>query len=212
MQRISENSKIKAGRGTGEGANYKPWIKIREINSIGTASSIVDYKHGREIQLLSQAEVYYYYLLRWDDDVIDIREQFPLDLGLTHKLCDKLGFVYPKNRLTTDLLVSKRDGSLIAYSVKTDKSVLNNPRTVEKLTVEKIYWESQGIKFKLVFKEDVNKILVNNIMDVISNYDANSICDDFSQIRYKIAHKEIVVNMDTKPLDYNEILKNIKNL
>ena len=76
MSTISEAGKIKKGRGCGEGANYKPWIKIREINSIGTATTVMDYKNGREVQLLSQAEMWAYYELRFREDVVDIREQF----------------------------------------------------------------------------------------------------------------------------------------
>ena len=67
MQRITEEGKIKNGRGTGTGVEYKPWIKIRELNSKGTASNIIDWKNGRQIELLSQAEVWWYYVLRWDD-------------------------------------------------------------------------------------------------------------------------------------------------
>ena len=154
MPRITEAGKIRQKRGTGTGADYTPWINIREINSLGTASTLVDYKTGRKVQLLSQAEVYYYYLLRWDDTVEDIREQFPLELTRTVELADALGFRHPKDRstrMTTDFLVSHTDGQLEAYSIKNDRSVLGNPRTLEKLYIEKLYWETQGVVFHLCF-------------------------------------------------------------
>lgn len=205
MPRITEQGKIKEGRGHGTGANYKPWIKIRELNSQGTASAVIDYKHGREIQLLSQGEVYYYYMLRWRDDVADIREQYPLELDLTIDICDKLGYKHPKNeqtRMTTDLLVTKDDGTLQAYSVKNDESALNDARTVEKLYVEKLYWKSLNVPYKIVFKSEVNKTFVKNIMDVVSCYDLKSVQDIQGLIRHKIAHKEMIVDMETAPLDY----------
>jgi hypothetical protein len=52
MPRISEKSKRRELRGTGEGAKYRPWIRIRELNSTGTTVNIIDWKHGRAVELL----------------------------------------------------------------------------------------------------------------------------------------------------------------
>lgn len=210
MPKITEQGKLRQGRGTGIGGNYKPWIKIREVNSIGTASTILDYKTGREVQLLSQAEVYYYYLLRWDDTVEDIREQFPLELKKTLEIADQLGLRHPRDRnsrMTTDLLVTRKDGSLEAYSVKIDESVLNNPRTIEKLFIEKTYWESESVPFHLCYKNSVNKILVRNIMDVVSCYKLTDVQDNIGMVRHMIAHKEIVVDMESAPLNYQQLIE-----
>ena len=209
MIRISEEGKFKEGRGKGVGADYKPWIKIREVSSQGTACTIQDYKHGREIQLLSQGEMFYYYLLRWDDDVVDIREQYPLILKETKAICDELQWIHPNNgqtHMTTDMLVTFADGHLVAYSVKPDRKVLENPRVVEKLYIERLYWERRGVEFRLVFKSDVNRIRVRNIMDVVSCYDPRNIQDSFGMLRYKIAHKEISVDLD-KRIDYHALLQ-----
>ena len=84
MRTITDKRKVKENRGTGTGADYKPWIQAREMSSIGTKSVIQDWKHGRSIQCLSQGEARAYYLLRWRDDVLDIREQFPLNLHMTN--------------------------------------------------------------------------------------------------------------------------------
>ena len=210
MPKITEQGKLRQGRGTGTGVNYKPWIKIREVNSIGTASTILNYKTGREVQLLSQAEVYYYYLLRWDDTVEDIREQFPLELAKTLKIADQLEFRHPRSRntrMTTDLLVTRKNGLLEAYSIKTDESVLNNPRTIEKLFIEKLYWNSESVPFHLCYKNDVNKTLVHNIMDVVSCYKTTAVQDNIGMIRHMIAHKKIVVDMESAPLNYQQLVE-----
>ncbi len=215
MPKITEKGKLRQGRGTGTGVDYKPWIKIREVNSIGTASTVMDYKTGRPIELLSQGEVYYYYILRWDDTVEDIREQFPLELDRTLEIADKLEIKHPHNRstrMTTDLLVTRTNGTLEAYSIKTDRSVLENERTREKLFLEKLYWESQGILFHICMKEDVNLIYVQNIMDVISCYDPSRVQDAHGMIRYLIAHKKITVDMASSPLDYETLINQYKHL
>ena len=83
MSRITEKGKLRQNRGTGHHETYKPWIMAAEFNSQGTCSEIVDWKHGRSIQLLSQGEAAAYYLLRWNDDIDDIREQYPLEIKTT---------------------------------------------------------------------------------------------------------------------------------
>ena len=91
---------------------------------------------------MSQGEAMWYFLLRWDDSNIDIREQFPLDNKITVKIADELGIKHPQDRnhiMTTDFLVTKSDNSLHAYSVKVDKNL--NDRTVELLYIEREYWK-----------------------------------------------------------------------
>lgn len=70
MRRMSQKGKERERRGTGAGANYKPWIQTGEFGSKGTVSNPIDWKTGRQVQLLSQGEVIAWYLLRWDDDII----------------------------------------------------------------------------------------------------------------------------------------------
>lgn len=209
--RITEKGRYRQHRGEGEGANYKPWIKIRDFGSQGTASNVIDYKHGRTMQLLSQGEVYYYYLLRWRDDVVDIREQYPLDLNDTVEIANKLEIMHPHDentRMTTDLLVTKTDGSYEAYSIKTNKEELvNNPRTAEKIYIEKLYWKSRGIPFFIRFKDDVNTTLVKNIMDVVSCYDPNKCYSIEDVIRYKIATKQIILDLSLEAINFEKIKK-----
>lgn len=42
MPTITEEGRLRRGRGTGEGKDYKPWIENREVNSMGTASEVID--------------------------------------------------------------------------------------------------------------------------------------------------------------------------
>lgn len=210
---ISEAGKIREGRGTGTGASYLPWIKIRELNSIGTATSFPDWKHGRMVELLSQAELWWYVKLRWQDDVTDIREQFPLELGLTNSIARNNGIRPAQNglkRMTSDLLVSMVDGSEIALSVKSDRRTLkDNRRTMELQYVEYQYWESKGVTWRILFKEDLNPVEIRNILDVVTCHDITRVHDDFSFIRHLISHKQITVDMES-PIDYKAIIEGLK--
>ena len=169
-KKISNKNKLKRKMGTGEGANYKPFITTSEFNSIGTTTVIRDWKTGRGVHCLSQGEMYWYYLLRWDDNNIDIREQYPLNREETLAIADKLGVKHPGNNdyiMTTDFLVTKSDNTFHAYSIKTSGDSLND-RDLEILCIEKMYWKSKNIKYSLLFKTDANTIMVHNIRDAIS--------------------------------------------
>lgn len=211
MPKISDATKIKQKRGEGVGPRYKPWIKANEVSSKGTASTFADYKHGREIQLLSQGEVYYYYLLRWRDDVRDIREQYPLVFEETKKLANELNLPHPMEngkpvRMTTDLLITKADGSLEAYSVKSSKAELSNRRTNEKLVIEQAYWLKEKVPFHIVYKNDINITTIHNIMDVVRCYYISDIQTKEDVVRHLIATKQYKINMDKDYINYNNII------
>ena len=82
-------------------------------------------------------------MLRWDDNILDIREQYPLDLELTNEICDDRCCKHPGGRncyMTTDFYVIYKDGSEKAFSVKTSRNLLKKRRTKEKLDIERCYF------------------------------------------------------------------------
>ena len=122
---------------------------------------------------MSDLELNYFYILEWLDDVIDIREQFPLlDVKKTFEIANEKGIKHPINSVdktlnvfTTDFMITKKIGNseiLIARTVKYSKD-LNNKRTIELFEIEKEYWEKQGINWAIVTEKDIPKNLVENI-------------------------------------------------
>lgn len=218
MPVISEERKVLQGRGLGEQENYKPWILTRELNSIGTTANVIDWKHGRAIQLLSGAEEMYYYALRWDDHVVDIREQYPLDLNETVKIAKRIRVRHPKNNrthMTTDLYVTYDDGTYGAFSVKYSRKDVDYTlasteerekvkRTAEKLAIEKLYWLEKGVKFNLVFREELPPVYVDNIRRAVTYFRPETVHDRISCVKHLIATKQIKVDMFSE-LDYNQI-------
>lgn len=195
-KRISDKTKQSRKMGAGHGANYIPYITTSEFNSQGTTSVVDDWKTGRRVHCMSQGEALWYYILRWDDNNIEIREQYPLDNKLTVKIARENGFKHPKSDnyiMTTDFLVTEADGSFHAYSVKPDRNL--NERTLQLLCIEKMYWITKGCKFDILFKSDVNRIFANNIRIVIEFYDPLRVFDKYSAIKHKIATKEYQIDM-----------------
>lgn len=195
--------------GTGEGANYKPWIEVGEIGSKGTAEVAIDWKTGRGVHLLSQGEVAAWYILRWDDENLDVREQYPLDKEETLKIAEDLGFKHPSyqgkpSTMTTDLLVTRKDG-YVAYSVKYSVKEITDQRTAEKMLIEKTYWENRKDKWQLATRENTDMQKARNIRDVVSRYNVDYFPDDITLLKYLIAHKYVLVDMEHK-LDYRALI------
>jgi putative uncharacterized protein (fragment) len=200
-RRLSDETKKKRKMGTGEGKDYIPYITTSEINSLGTTSVIRDWKTGRGVHCLSQGEALWYYILRWDDNNVDIREQYPLDVDKTVELAKEMGIKHPQNEkhvMTTDFLVTESDGTLHAYSVKADRNL--SKRTLQLLCLEKMYWVTQNVQFKMLFKTEVDEILAGNIRLVTELYDKAKVTDWYSNIKHQIAVKRLNIDLSSEPL------------
>lgn len=160
---------IKAGRGQGEGSSYLPWVSVHDFSSLGIVSRIAGHKTSRVHHFLSRNELNYFFLLEWSDNVLDIREQFPLsDVELAADIAQKTGIKYPRDNisgfpyvLTCDFMITTADG-LKARTVKC-ASELQNQRTVEKLEIERRYWECAGIDWKIVTEHEIPNQKCRNI-------------------------------------------------
>ena len=121
---ISDERKLKEKRCSGTGADYTPWTRAQEFNSRGLCSVVPDWKTGRSVHLFSRGEHDAYLILRFNDRVEDIREQYalrlerrgdPADLYLepvldevgetyagefdcTKEIAEAFGFRHPRNR------------------------------------------------------------------------------------------------------------------
>ena len=122
---------IKEGHGQGEFATYKPWLTIQDVPSRGRVHRAMGWKTERQHHFLSDKEYNYFCILDWANDVIDIREQFPLDREETVRIAEEIGIdhsVDPKTNtpivMTTDFLVTVREGNTIINKARTIK--LNN--------------------------------------------------------------------------------------
>jgi len=141
--------RLAAGRGSGEGASYQPFLKTRDVSSNGRRSRILGSKSGRVHHFLSDLEVRAFYELEWDDTVVDIRERFPLPREITRRIARAIGIRHPRTKpngaacvLMTDLVVDRvhhngllRNAIFVVYEAD-----LANPKAQEKLEIERRYW------------------------------------------------------------------------
>lgn len=182
---------LKEGRGAGVGAEYKPWIKIQDVPSLGRSTRLKGIKTGRQHEFLSDMEKNYFYILEYSDSVTDIREQYPLlSIEETLTIADELGIQHPKNPkdgedivMTTDFLITKEvQGKTInvARTVKA-KDMLMNKRVIEKFELERVYWERREIDWGIVTEEEIDKVLAKNISFFHSYYNLEEL-DSFADI------------------------------
>jgi len=157
------------GRGQGVGAAYKPWITVRDFPSLGMVSRIKGQTSGRVYHLMSNNETNLFYILDWSDDVLDIREQYPLsDLTDAIGIAESARIRYPYDFnsgfpyvMTSDFYVETTKGT-IAIAVKTTTE-LAKPRVLEKLEIERRYWLKRGVDWKLITEREINADKARNI-------------------------------------------------
>ena len=200
----SEETKIKQKRGI-IGDGYRAWIQSQEFSrDWGTATTFTDWKNGREMHFLSVGEFNTYLLLRFDDKVSNIYEQFPLDKEKTTELARQLGyriFANGEKTMTTDLLVELVSGEYIAFSIKSNRDALDpekHRRTIEKQYIEYLYWKSQGIPWKLVFSSDLDRRKANNIKNCAIFWDINSVSTKEELFRHLIINRKISVDLSRR--------------
>lgn len=172
-RKINIEKMLKEGRGQGIGPEYKPWIKIQDVPSLGRATRLKGIKTERQHEFLSDMERNYFYILEYSDEVVDIREQFPLlPLEETLSIADELGFEHPKNPetgeyivMTTDFFITKANNNEVIQVARTIKAKdeLMNKRVLEKFEIERVYWQRKNISWAIVTENEINKDIANNI-------------------------------------------------
>lgn len=161
---------IKEGRGSGQLIEYKPWLTIHDVPSTGNASRLKGWKTSRTHHFLSNIEKNYFFLLEWSDIVLDIREQFPLNREETLRIAEKLNIRHPMDSsvvsvMTTDFLVSVKDKGKTKYLARAIKpaSELEKERVIEKLEIERVYWEENNVDWAIVTELDLPKEFAKNV-------------------------------------------------
>ena len=161
------------------GKEYKPAITIQDLPSLGRSSRIQGMRTGRQHEFLSDMERNYFHILNFSENVIDIREQFPLQLDLTMLIAEELGIkhpIHPRTKkpvhMTSDFNITLSENKKVKDVVRTikRKDDLVDRRIIEKFEIERIYWSRLGIDWGIVTDCEINKTLALNIADVMHYY------------------------------------------
>ncbi|QZA82266.1 TnsA endonuclease N-terminal domain-containing protein [Deefgea piscis] len=161
------------GRGKGIQSDYKPWVQINDLSSLGNSHRVYSEKTKRVHHLLSDIEWHLFLMLEHSRDVLDIREQYPLKREKTLSLAAELDIkhpIYPATKIATvmtcDFLVTlNQEGknSLRAFSCKNEAGI-EKLRDLEKLELERSYFERLGIPYHLAISSQLSKNKIKNLL------------------------------------------------
>ena len=181
----STNKRIKEFNEAKKLGVHIPYVKSTFM-SAGTRSIFWCPVQERVITLMSQGEKHLYITKLVEPNVVEIKEQYPLDYVRTQEIADAHGVIHPRKHLTgeltvvtTDLLITYRDenGSeyRVAYAFKYSIGGQNQDRTNQKLAIAETYWKRFGVRSEQILRCDVSKDKAYNLLNYIDKYD-KSIC------------------------------------
>jgi hypothetical protein len=161
------------GRGKGTGSTYIPWIKTTDFHSEGTSRRLWCFITGRHHELLSDIEFYLFLWLDFLENVVDIREGYPLDRKLTLRVAQELRIRHPHyptthvpTVMTVDFLVTaeiKGAQKLIAFSTK-DDSAVNNENELSKLEILRETLARTGVEHHLILRSAIPTVPTKNMI------------------------------------------------
>jgi TnsA-like endonuclease N terminal/TnsA endonuclease C terminal len=156
-----------------EGAAYKPWLRVQDIPSLGRVHRIKGWKHGRVHHLLSDLEARVFFIYEWSLQISDIREQYPLlPLDETLAIAKECGVAHPADIrskqpmvMTTDFVLTIKKGLAATYHARTVKYAadLIKARTLEKLEIERRYWQARRVDWGIVTEQQASTALAQNV-------------------------------------------------
>jgi hypothetical protein len=163
--------RIKAGRGTGTGTLYIPWLKVRDVPSKGTSSIVLGIKDKRAHHLLSELEAIFFFMEERKPTTIDIREQWPiLTIEETLQICARMGVVHKYRRgfpepFTIDFLLTEKIEGCINYravTIKTEEDRVEK-KTLRRLGVEKKWCEGYKLPYTIMSTDQYTKTVLSNL-------------------------------------------------
>lgn len=155
------SKRIKDGYGQGMRKDYQPWLTIQDVPSRGVSHRIYSHKTQRVHHLLSNLELYVFLILDWSNSVQDIREQFPLNIDDTKEICLEHGLRHPSIQsseqvMTSDFLIDTSDKKKPQFAIQVKPlKELAKERTIEKLEIERRYWELKEIPWNIVTEQNI---------------------------------------------------------
>jgi hypothetical protein len=157
----------------GEGAIYKPWLRVQDVPSLGRVHRVKGWKHGRVHHLLSDLEARVFFIYEWSLQISDIREQYPLlPLDETLAIAKECGVAHPADIrskqpivMTTDFVLTIKKNLATTYQARTVKYAadLIKVRTLEKLEIERRYWQARRVDWGIVTEHQASTALAQNV-------------------------------------------------
>lgn len=201
------------------GQAYKPYILIQDVSSKGRSSRPCGIKTGRQHDFLSDLERNYFLHLEFIDEVVDIREQFPLELAETLLIADELGIKHPASpvtkeaiTMTSNFCITLKTGNAMRDVIRTAtyKNDLVERRVIEKFAIEQTYWERHGLEWGIVTEEEIHKNYSQNASDILDYYELSD-NQGFADIGLE-EREDIIISFLQRLMDSDKTVRQIASL
>lgn len=197
---------MKEGRGQGDLNEYKPWLTIQDLPSKGRATRIYGWKTRRIHHFFSDIQTRFFYLLEWEESIIDIKEHFPLlDLKDTllfndidiEKYVSEDGTDYI---FTTTFLMKVLKNTKVQFIARSIKAYheLDRKGTIERFEIERRYWEKKGVDWGIVTNKEIPIIRAKNIEWLHSSLELD-LHEILKQEDRKILSNELISMINANP-------------
>ncbi len=211
-----QEKRLKEGRGQGVGKEYKPWLTIQDVSSLGRECRTHGIKIDRQHELLSDNEKNYFYIVEYADCIKDIREQYPLlPLEQTVDIANRLGIKHSQDMITKTPLVMTTDFVLsieingeikiVARTIKEKKELTK--RQIEKFEIERQYWNMKGVDWGIVTEDEINSVACQNI-SIIRPFHTLEDIDSFESFK-KIQIERLVESFYISIKDKKVIIRDV---
>jgi len=165
--------RIRQGLGSGQGRDYRPFIRVQDFSSRGVQTRVPSSVLGRTVHTHSYLERAFFLIKEFTGRLLSYEEQLPMDRSITLGAAKQLGVrhpVYPTTGvpvvMTLDVLLKERDPSgrpiVSAWDIK-PHSELGKRRVLEKLSLHKAYCAHFGIPHYIFTERSVPKVAIRNI-------------------------------------------------
>jgi hypothetical protein len=191
-RKVSTRTKIKNKRGQGTLENYKSWFEVGEVSSLGRKHRVRSFTVGRPHHLLSDLEYHYFLLFDFNRRVVDIREQYPLELHDTIRIAKENNLKHPIEietgdfyTMTTDFYLTLDSGEEFAITVKPSKE-LDKESTIMKFEIERRYYEERGIPWKIATEKKLPMEKIRILKSCYYYYEIENLGSEFYNQNYYV--------------------------
>jgi hypothetical protein len=166
--------RLRAGRGQGQGATWKPWIYVQEFSSSGVQTRLPSAKLRRTVHTMSYLELFMFFFHEYQLTLMQYFEQFPADRSVTLAAAQALGIKHPVYRDTKVPVVMTIDAisthmgdngrpQQSGWDAKPAR-LLKNRRVLEKLSLHRAYCAHIGIPHHIFTEDFIPKSFVRNVI------------------------------------------------
>lgn len=221
-----QEKRIREGCGQGIGKEYKPWLTIQDVSSLGRECRTHGIKTDRQHELLSDNERNYFFIVEYADCIKDIREQYPLlPLEQTVDIANRLGIKHSQDIvaktplvMTTDFVLSVEINGEIKTLARTIKEKRDlTKRQIEKFEIERQYWKMKNVDWGIVTEDEINTVASKNIsiirpfhslddIDSFENFSKRQVISLVEGFSKSIVGKTVIVRDIAEAFDIENLL------